>query len=211
MKNNAKVIVRMVSAAMLALLGLAGGARAAMAAGDTDEASDKAEASSPTEHATAPARHVRMTGTVADMDKRTRNLVIMDDKGERMSIRVPQSVKGFDKISEGDRVALNYRGSIAVAVQRPGDNAKPGKAGQASNGTSPPACEGNVRSSANVVSVDPAHGTLTFRGAANRTETVTAVDPAVEEKLGTLHPGDLIDLTYTEPVASSIALLPAKK
>ena len=211
MKNKAKVIVRMVSAAMLALLGLAGGARAALAAGDTDEASDRTEVPGPAEHATAPARHIRMTGTVGDVDRSTRSMVIVDDKGERMSVHVPESVKGFDKISQGDRVALNYRGSIAVAVARPGENAKFGKAAPASAGGSPTACEGNVRTSANVVSVDPGRGTLTFRGAANRSQTVTAVDPAVEEKLGTLHPGDLIDVTYTEPVASSVAPLPAKR
>jgi len=208
MKNTSKVIVRMTSAAMLALLGLGGGARLAVASdsGDTGQA----QPSSSSGHSAAKANHGHMTATVSSIDKPGRNLSVIGNGGQEFSMSVPNSVKGFNKVKQGDRVQVNYQDSIAVSLVGPGERAKsPAEMKQAAAKTGGEAaatsCPGNLQSTANVVSVDQDKGTLTFRGAGGQVRTVTAVDPAIAEKLGSLNQGDLIQVTYTEPVATSIA------
>jgi hypothetical protein len=127
---------------------------------------------------------------------------------------VPSSVKGFDKVKQGDRIQVSYQDSIAVSLVGPGERAKsPTEMKQASAKTGGEAaatsCPGNLQATANVVSTDPEKGTLTFRGAGGQVRTVTAVDPAIGEKLSSLKQGDLVQVTYTEPVATSIAHAPA--
>ena len=207
MKNRTKVIVRMVSAAMLALLGLGGGARLATAAGDS---SDKPEATTPRPSAATKAKLGHMTATVSSIDENRGTMILTDDRGERRIFQTPPTMKGIDNVEQGDRVSVTYQDSLAVGIITPTDAAQMGKGKAPKPGDEPALCAGNTTTTANVLSVDAQRGQLTFRGAGGGARTVTAVDPAIESKLGALHPGDLIQVMYTEPVATTIAPAPAK-
>ena len=58
--------------------------------------------------------------------------------------------------------------------------------------------------SAKVVSVDPAANTVTFKGPKGRVRTVNVENPALQAKLPTLKPGQVVQFDYTEAVAADI-------
>ena len=66
-----------------------------------------------------------------------------------------------------------------------------------------------LRVSATVVSVDPAAETVTFRGPKGHISTVNVEDPALQAKLPSLKPGQVVQFDYTEAVAADVR--PASK
>ena len=61
-----------------------------------------------------------------------------------------------------------------------------------------------LKMSAEVVSVDPAANTVTFKGPKGNMRTIYVADPANQEKLPSLKPGQVVQFDYTEAVAASI-------
>jgi len=202
MKNRTKGIVKMVSAAMLALLGLGGWAQTARAAADTDEAA-AGEHESAT-HGPGRAKH-DLTGKVSAVDKASSTLVIMDKQGNRTAVQAPGD--NLDRVKAGDTVAVTYQEPIAVGITTSGESqkkagAKPNEMGAGGS------CAGITEASGNVISVDEHRGEITFRAAGGDIHTVsTAAFPAVQEKLAKLHPGDLVQVNYTQPVATKVTVM----
>ena len=58
--------------------------------------------------------------------------------------------------------------------------------------------------SAEVVSVDVPNSKVTFKGPKGNRRTVTVQDPAMQKKLPSLKPGQVVQFTYTEAIAASI-------
>lgn len=54
------------------------------------------------------------------------------------------------------------------------------------------------------MNVDQAAETVTFKGPKGRVSTVNVTDPALQAKLATLKPGQLVQFDYTEAVAADI-------
>jgi len=196
MKKTFKFIVKMASVAVLAVvtpgLGL-GGARLALA-GESAESGGSAGAA-------ARPKHGHMTATVSTIDKAGHSVVLTDDRGERTTVHVPTSMKSANDIKPGDRVAVTYQEPLAIGLVTPSETA----GGAGAKGAATASCGASRETTANVVSADRSKGELTFRGPGGQIQTVRAADAIVEDKLGNLKPGDLVKVTYTEPVAASIA------
>ena len=60
-----------------------------------------------------------------------------------------------------------------------------------------------------MVSVDQAANTVTFKGPQGKIRTVNVEDAALQAKLATLKPGQVVQFDYTEAVAADIR--PASK
>jgi L-ascorbate metabolism protein UlaG (beta-lactamase superfamily) len=60
-----------------------------------------------------------------------------------------------------------------------------------------------VTASAEIISVDAAANKVTFKGPRG-VRTVIVQDPALQSKLPSLKPGQVVQLTYTEAMAASI-------
>jgi hypothetical protein len=202
MKNRTKGIVKMVSAAMLALLGLGGWAQTARA----DSADTSADQGSTVPGPSNIKGQNQLTGTVSTLDKATSSLSIMDQRGNRTTVQVPQDMKNLDSVKIGDKVSVNYQESVAVGITIPGENLSMKKgAPQPTNPVSATSCSGVTEVAANVVSIDKDKGQLSFRTAGGDVRTVDAsAFPAVQERLATLHTGDLIKVSYTQPVATKL-------
>jgi len=203
MKNRTKGIVKMVSAAMLALLGLGGWAQTARATGDSgDSASDQGS--------TVPGpinkgKH-ELTGTVSSIDKATSSMSIRDQRGNLTSVQVPDDVKNLQEFKPGDTVSVAYKESVAVGISRPGQTMAEMKKGAKANEPGGYSCGGVTEVSGNIVSIDQDKGQLTFRAAGGDIRTVSASEfPAVQNKLSTLRPGDIVQVAFTQPVATKIA------
>jgi hypothetical protein len=163
-------------------------------------------------------REIHKVATIQSIDKDARTVTVVDDQGKTMTVSVPKTVKSFDKLKPGQLVNLGYFESLAVSMHKPGE---PKDTGSTSQGTSTmPAGEGQgpgrvgVRQTSvtvEVVAVDPKNHTITVRAPDGETRTVNVQDPALQQKLSSVHPSDNIDLTYTEAVAASLVPMAKKK
>jgi ribosomal protein L2 len=144
---------------------------------------------------------------VTAVDKAERKLTIKNVSGEKMTVQVPVDVKSFEKLKVGDRVDIDYTESLALSMLPPGS-----KPAITERSASIPGAAGRELSvSAEIVSVDAANNKVTFKGPKGQLKTITAQDPEVQAKLPSLKPGQVMQLTYTEAVATAVQPVPAAK
>jgi hypothetical protein len=204
-RTTRAVATRMLVAGLCGLAGLALVRTAA--AENTSETTRRSEGK------VSQERQRRLVGTVEAIDKENREVTLADEQGQKEKFDVPAAFKGFDKLKVGDRVNVTYMESVALRLGKPGE-----KAGLETRegSTQSPGAEGRsgarvheVTATAQVVAVDPQKHEITFKGPEGNVRTVGVEDPQMRERLGTLKPGDTIQLVFTEAMIGSIS--PAKK
>lgn len=153
----------------------------------------------------AMARQTRETATVVGIDRSNRMITVRDDtSGEQQRVAVPPAVKQFDRLKVGDHIDIDYYESMVVSMMPPGS--KPAmsqsRTGSAETGGATVGRETTV--SAEVVSVDAANNTVTLKGPRGNMKTLDVTDPAMQRRLSTIKPGQVVQFTYTEETAASI-------
>jgi Cu/Ag efflux protein CusF len=149
-------------------------------------------------------------GTIESIDKDNRMVTLTDDQGNKKTVAVPTSLKGFDRLKVGDKVNVTYSESIAVGIGKPGE--KPSVVTREGAETGPGhsgAAMKQIQATAEVMGVDAKKHKVTFKKPDGTVQTVTVDDPSLREKLSSVKPGDSIEVVYTEAVAGTIT--PAKK
>jgi hypothetical protein len=145
------------------------------------------------------------TVTVSAIDRAKRSVTLQEATGETKTVRVPEDVKSFNTLKVGDKIDIDYYESMALSLLPAG--AKP-SATESSSATRMGAGAGSgARTqtvSAEIVAVDTAANTITFKGPRGRAQTVTVSDPDLQRKLNDLKPGQVVQLTYTQAMAASI-------
>jgi hypothetical protein len=146
---------------------------------------------------------VHATASITGIDNTSRSVLLKSDDGAETWVRVPDAVK-FSKLKMADKVDVDYYQSLAISVDPSG--AKPTmsekQTGAIDVGSGIQARE--LKVSAAVVSVDTAENTVTFKGPKGRMRTVHVEDAALQAKLGSLKPGQVVQFDYTEAVAADI-------
>ena len=61
-----------------------------------------------------------------------------------------------------------------------------------------------ITATVEVVGVDEVMNKVTFKGPKGNVQTVTVYDPAMQKKLTTLQPGQMVQITYREAMAAAI-------
>lgn len=140
------------------------------------------------------------TVVVTGIDKTARKLTIKNLSGEKMTFYVPSDVKSFDKLKVGDRVEVDYMESIALSMLPPGS--KPSMTERTA--TVPGGAGREMSISAEVISVDAAANKVTFKGPKGQIKTVNVQDSELQAKLPSLKPGQVLQLTYTEAIATGV-------
>jgi hypothetical protein len=147
---------------------------------------------------------IHTTAKVMGINHGTRAVSLKRDDGDQLTVTVPPDVKAFDRLKVGDKVAIDYYESMAVSILPPG--AKPAMAER--KGRSVDMGGGvtgkEITVSAEVMSVDPAKNTVTFKGPHGQLKTVMVQDPELQQKLSSLKPGQVVQFTYAEATAASI-------
>jgi len=147
---------------------------------------------------------VHTTATVTKIDKGTRMLSIKTESGEDTTVEVPPAVKQFDKLAVGDKIDLDYYRSMTVSLapssSKPAMSERKGRMVDVGGGVR----GREVTMTAEVVSVDPAANTVTFKGPKGNIRTVNVMSPALQAKLPSLKPGQVVQFDWVEAVAASI-------
>jgi len=179
----------------LGLLCLAGLARAEPSVEDSETNSAKGQVKTEVVHTTA---------TVMGLNRGSRTAMLKTADGEQTSVHVPDAVKAFDTLKVGDKVDVDYYQSLAVSMAptgaKPSATERKGRAVDVGGGLK----GRELTVSAEVVAVDPAANTVTFKGPKGGMRTVHVDDPALQAKLPALKPGQVVQFEYTEAVAASI-------
>lgn len=149
---------------------------------------------------------VRITATVEAVDKENRILVLRDPSGEIRTMMVDPSVRNFDRIQRGDRVAAEYLEEVAVYIQAPGMEAKDesvSATARAPSGAKPSgAVVDTVQRRATVVDVDYDSRLVALRAPDGSVRTIR-VSPRIGP-LDKISKGDQIVVRYTQMVAIGV-------
>lgn len=194
-QNRVMVVVAGAAAGFLSLAGAMGVSRAAPEVEQSETNTAQGQTRSQLVHTTA---------TVTKLDKSARTMGIKTENGEETTIEVPPAVKQFDKLAVGDKIDLDYYRSMTVSMAPSGS-----KAGMSERKGRMVDVGGGVRGrevtmTAEVVSVDPAANTVTFKGPKGNIRTVNVQSPALQAKLPSLKPGQVVQFDWVEAVAASI-------
>jgi Cu/Ag efflux protein CusF len=184
------------------ILGLA----AALLAGVSSYGTVRADDTKAARPGPAAERLTQETVLVTGIDRDARTVTLQNAQGEKGTVNVPPTVKAFDKLKVGDRIDIDYFEAVAVSLMPPG--AKPtiserstagrmGEGGGAAMGR-------ETTISAEVTHVDVAANKVSFKGPKGNVRTVTVSEPAMQQKLAGLKPGQVVQFTYTEAVAAAI-------
>jgi len=140
------------------------------------------------------------TVTVTAIDKPNRAVTVKNAAGETTTIQVSSDVKEFDSLKVGDKIDVDYTESIALQMMPPGT-----KRSSTEQAFSVPGGAGRQMTvTAEVVKVDTANNTVTFKGPRGQKQTVNVTDPELQSKLPNLKPGQKMQIVYTESVATSV-------
>jgi len=150
---------------------------------------------------------VSATAKVKAIDLKTRHVTLQRPDGSLIKFVAGDEVRNLAQVKVGDEVTVTYYESLAYEVRKAGA-AAPGVAvtegaARAKPGEKPGAIAGRVSTiTATIEAIDKAAQTVTLRSPDGETTTFKARDP---QKLDRVSVGDLVDITYTEALAISVA------
>jgi hypothetical protein len=151
-----------------------------------------------------------VTAEVQSIDLPTRTVVLKQEDGQSVTLKVDQRARNLPQVRVGDLVSVDYLERLAVRLHKPGAAAQPGAA-VVQNVARTPLGEkpGGVVATqvtvvAPVVAIDKAKSLVTLRGVEGNLVEHKVRDARL---LDGVEVGDNVELTYTEAVA--IAVRPA--
>ena len=195
MNSRTKALPSLLTAVGAGALLLSSAALAAPGVDDSEVNSAKGQTRSQLIHTSA---------SIVGIDNIDRSVLLKADDGTQTWVHVPESVAGFERLKMGDKVNVDFYQSLAISLAPSGS--KPSmsatQAGAVDLGAGIKGRE--LRVSATVMSVDPAAETVTFKGPKGHISTVNVEDPALQAKLPSLKPGQVVQFDYTEAVAADV-------
>jgi NADH dehydrogenase FAD-containing subunit len=150
---------------------------------------------------TAMSEIVTMSASVQKIDKANRMVTLKDQQDQIHDVSVGKSVN-LDTLKVGDQVNATYYEEIALGIRKPGQ-AAPKLTETTTQRGGVTARQANL--SAQVISVDTENNTVTLRGPQGAVHTLKAHSPDVQARIGQLKAGDMVDVTYTQAMAISVA------
>ena len=157
------------------------------------------------------ARRLHETVVVSAIDRAARTVTVMNAEGDPRTVAVPADMRSFDTLKVGDHVDVDYYESIGLALMPAGAKAnmtevattgRAGEPGAASLGR-------EIKATVEVIGVDEVMNRVTFKGPKGNVRTVTVYDPAIQKKLTSLQPGQMVQITYREAMAAAIKPTPS--
>jgi cold shock CspA family protein len=189
---------------MSAVAGVAGGMLTLQVAGTVRAAPGMAESETNTANGQTRTQLVHAVATVKGINRSDRSVILKKDDGEETTVNVPAAVKGFDTLKLGDKVDIDYYESLAISMAptgtKPSMSERKGQSMDIGGGIR----GREMKMSAEVVSVDPAANTVTFKGPKGNMRTVYVADAALQEKLASMKPGQVVQFDYTQATAATI-------
>jgi len=150
---------------------------------------------------------ISVEATVTAINQKTRMVTLRESDGHEDTFRVDERVKNLPQVRKGDVVTATYYRAIAARIMKPGEANPSVTAGggleTAPLGQKPAGVDARtVQITATVTKIDRGKQEVTLRGPQGKSVVVAVKDPANLEKV---KKGDLVEITYTEAIAISVA------
>jgi len=154
----------------------------------------------------ATARRLHETVVVSAIDRTIRTVTLVNAEGDSRTVGVPPDMKAFDTLKVGDHVDVDYYESIGLALMPAGSKASMTETTTGGRTAEPggAAVGRQITATVEVVGVDEVMNRVTFKGPKGDMRTVTVYDPAMQKKLTSLQPGQMVQITYREAIAASL-------
>jgi len=154
----------------------------------------------------ATARRLHETVVVSAIDRTIRTVTLVNAEGDSRTVGVPPDMKAFDTLKVGDHVDVDYYESIGLALMPAGSKASMTETTTGGRTAEPggAAVGRQITATVEVVGVDEVMNRVTFKGPKGSMRTVTVYDPAMQKKLTSLQPGQMVQISYREAIAASI-------
>ena len=151
---------------------------------------------------------ITLRGTVEAIDLTARTVTIRGDRGNVVTIDVPQSVARFDQLQVGDVVSVAYYDRVSVRPKPAGEPAVDRTEPPVTT-TTPGALPGATVASQRVTTVtitgwDPATRVVTFTGPTGAAYSRRLLDTTDASIMAGLKVGDRVDVTRTEAVRLAV-------
>lgn len=166
-------------------------------------------AATPVGAQTSVAQSAELTAKVVSVDHANRHMTLRGTAGNEVTLAVSPEVRNFGQVMVGDTVRFTYQARIdflvtGTAVPVTGVEVTVGGA-RAATGQMPSGILGTqTRLTLQVISVDPATHTVTFRRPDGSIGSITVENPKNFAFADGLRPGTNVMVTVTEAVAASI-------
>ena len=150
--------------------------------------------------------YVEGEATVVAVNRPGRKVTLQNARGQTTTVQVPADVD-LNRVKAGDNVLIGLLQSVSVRALPPGSAALGSRL--AAGSTQPGQPQGRAWGEqltvvAEITAIDLATHTVTLRGAEGNSETISVKNPEVQQRMATLQPGDLVELTYTEALATRL-------
>ncbi len=154
----------------------------------------------------ASARRLHETVVVSAIDRALRTVTLVNAEGDSRTIGVPPDMKAFDTLKVGDHVDVDYYESIGIALMPADAKANMTETTTGGRMVEPggAAVGRQITATVEVVGVDEVMNRVTFKGPKGDVRTVTVYDPAMQKKLTSLQPGQMVQITYREAIAAAL-------
>jgi len=152
-----------------------------------------------------------MTATVQSVDLNTRMVVLKDNDGQLSTIHAGPEVKNLPQVQPGDRVTISRYQAVALDVTPAAAGSVPTTTQTADTTRAEPgelpAGKTSVvtKITAQVVGINVPENKVMFIGPAGVVRTVIVQRPKVRELLSQLKLGDMVQFTFAEAEAVSLA------
>jgi hypothetical protein len=160
----------------------------------------------------APAARDQITlrGTVEAIDQKARTVTVRGDRGNVVTLDIPQSSTALDQLQLGDVVSVAYFDRVSIRVKPAGEAAVDRTEPPVATATTPEgALPGATVASQRVTTVtitawDPGLSVVTFTGPNGATYTRRLQDATEAKIVAGLKVGDRVDVTRTEAVRLAV-------
>lgn len=152
---------------------------------------------------------VQARATVVAVDQATRMVTLKGDDGKTFEVEAGPAVQHLDQVAPGDVVAVTYTESLAFEVMPKGATPQ-GVSETAKRTTGGGEVGRQVTTYFKINAYDPDTHVLWGTNAKGVTKSVTVQDPRGQEKLKTLSPGAVVQVTYTESLAIRLEKVASK-
>lgn len=162
--------------------------------------------------AQAPAtvtRTMETTGTIENVDPKTRHVLFHGDDGRLITLIAGPEVKNFAQMKAGDRVWTRYESALTASIGKPGQSLLSDSDVEQEIAAPPgakPHGEANleIHRKVKIIGIDLDHNTATFIGPENVPRVVDVRTPQMQAFLRTLKVGDDVDVAFREAVVVDV-------
>ena len=146
-----------------------------------------------------------LTATIEAIDK-TNHTVTLKGPINRVEVKAPDEMEGFNSLRVGDQVVATYYEAVAVSIRKPGETAPADVMTTERKDRTPGSTTRRQQTfTVTIEAIDVKTPSVTVKGPKGNVLAFAVRDP---KRLQTLKVGDTVDVTYYESLLIKVARAP---